>query len=209
MHTKLLLVRHGATAANLENPPRLQGLSHNPPLALHGKRQAELTRDFLAIRQLQACYSSPMRRAVETASILVAPHDIPVQTNDLFEECDVGRWEGKSWQQIEQEEPENFQAFMKDPGSFGYPDGENFASVLHRVRTGMDEIIAKHIGEYILVVAHHIVLRTYLADAMGLPVSQARKVSLQNCSISMVHINAGKPLVHTLNSTFHLQSAAA
>ena len=73
MRTILYLLRHGATEANLAHPPRLQGRRLDPPLAKLGVRQAEATRDFLAIRPIDHCYSSPLRRAMQTASIVAAP----------------------------------------------------------------------------------------------------------------------------------------
>src|SRR5437879_1666623 len=76
MKTILYLIRHGATEANLAQPPLLQGRRHNPPLARVGIRQAEATRDFLAIRPIDCCYSSPLLRAVQTAAIVAAPHGI-------------------------------------------------------------------------------------------------------------------------------------
>src|SRR6266852_199035 len=64
MRTILYLLRHGATEANLANPARLQGRRLDPPLAKLGVRQAEATRDFLAIRPIDQSYSSPLRRAM-------------------------------------------------------------------------------------------------------------------------------------------------
>ena len=66
MRTILYLLRHGATEANLAKPARLQGRRLDPPLAKLGVRQAEATRDFLAIRPIDQCYSSPLRRAMQT-----------------------------------------------------------------------------------------------------------------------------------------------
>ena len=68
MKTVLYLLRHGATEANLMTPPKLQGRGQNLPLARLGIRQAEATRDFLAIRPIDRCYSSPMLRALQTAT---------------------------------------------------------------------------------------------------------------------------------------------
>src|SRR6187200_2830632 len=84
--TTLYLIRHGATEANLATPPRLQGRKHNPPLARLGVRQAEATRDFLAIRPLDACYTSPLLRAAQTAAIVAAPHRLVPATMEALTE---------------------------------------------------------------------------------------------------------------------------
>src|SRR5438067_4219370 len=98
MKTVLYLLRHGATEANLATPPRLQGRRHNPPLARLGVRQAEATRDFLAIRPIEFCYSSPLRRAEQTAAIVAAPHRLTPTALEALTECEVGQWEGLDWQ---------------------------------------------------------------------------------------------------------------
>src|SRR5690349_8268948 len=65
MRTTLYLLRHAATAANLAHPAILQGCRLDPPLAPLGVRQAMATRDFLAVRPVDACYTSPLIRARE------------------------------------------------------------------------------------------------------------------------------------------------
>jgi broad specificity phosphatase PhoE len=205
----MYLIRHGATEANLARPTRLQGRRHNPPLARLGLRQAELTRDFLAIRPVDACYCSPLLRAVQTASIIAEPHGISPQLLDDLIECDVGSWEGMDWQSIRNFDAEGYQRFMSCPSEFGYPGGESFADVYLRSQRCMEELLTKHAGQSILVVAHHVVNRTYLAGLMGLTPGQARLVTLDNCGISVVTREDVTTTVSTLNASFHLQGVAA
>ncbi len=205
MKTTLLLLRHGATAANLAKPAKLQGRNHNPTLGAIGVRQATVTRDFLAIETIHACYASPLRRAMQTAAIIAEPHDLKPTPLEALTECDVGGWEGKSWAEIKEAEPEAYQAYMRNPAKNGYRAGENFGDVYERVSEAMNELFDKHPGECILVVAHHVVNRTYLAGTIGLPISQARRISLENCGISMVVREDNKTTVKALNSTFHLR----
>ncbi len=207
--TVLYLIRHGATEANLARPPRLQGRRHNPPLSRLGVRQAEATRDLLAIRPIDRCYSSPLLRAVQTAAIVAAPHGLTPQTLDALTECDVGRWEGLDWQTIRALDSEGFRRFHAHPGEFGYPGGESFRDVHDRVTPALDKLLEIHVGESILVVAHHIVNRTYLAGLLGLTPDQANQVTLDNCGISVVVRDGAETTVNTLNAAFHLQGVAA
>jgi broad specificity phosphatase PhoE len=209
MRTTLYLLRHGATEANLARPARLQGRRHNPPLARLGIRQAEATRDFLAIRPIDQCYCSPLLRAVQTAAIVAAPHGLSPQPLEALTECDVGRWEGLDWQEIRYLDAESYQRFMANPALHGYPGGESFADVYQRVATCFEELLAAHPGQALLVVAHHVVNRTYLAGLLGLTPDQARQVSLDNCGISVVVREDGATSVSTLNAAFHLQGVAA
>jgi broad specificity phosphatase PhoE len=209
MKTTLYLIRHGATEANLARPQRLQGRNSNPPLARLGVRQAEATRDLLAIRPIDACYCSPMLRAVETAQIVAAPHRLAPVPVDALTECDIGGWEGLDWQTIRARDPEAYKCFMARPGDHGYPDGESFADVHCRATEALEELLDQHAGESMLIVGHHVVNRTYLAGLLGLSPNQARQVTLDNCGISVVIRENGETVVNTLNAAFHLQGVAA
>ncbi len=133
MHTIMYLIRHGATEANLAKPARLQGRRHDPPLARLGIRQAEMTRDFLAVRPIDQCFCSPLKRTMQTASIIAGPHEIAPQPLEGITECDVGVWEGLDWQTIRNDDPASYERFMTNPAEFGYPGGESFADVYERV----------------------------------------------------------------------------
>jgi broad specificity phosphatase PhoE len=209
MKTVLYLIRHGATEANLARPPRLQGRRHDAPLARLGVRQAEATRDFLAIRPIDACYCSPLLRAVQTASIVAAPHGLSPQPLDALIECDVGRWEGLDWQTIRYLDAEGYQRFMANPAEHGYAGGETFADVYQRVAAALQSLLHQHEGKSVLVVSHHVVNRTYLAGLLGLGPDQARLVKLDNCGISVVMQDEDGATVSTLNAAFHLQGMAA
>jgi len=209
MRTTLYLLRHAATEANLAHPPRLQGRKHNPPLAKVGIRQAEATRDALADRAIHACYCSPLLRAQQTASIVAGPHGIvPVPVPDLIE-CDLGRWEGLTWQEVRYFNATEYRDFMADPAAHGYPGGENFQHVHDRASAAIEEILGRHAGQDVLIVAHHVVNRIYLAGLMGLSVSEARQVSLDNCGISVVTRENGATTIDTLNAVQHLLGVAA
>ena len=209
MDTVLYLIRHGATAANLAKPALLQGRKHNPPLAPLGIRQAQATRDFLAIRPMDACYCSPLQRAVQTAAIVAESHNlVPIAIPDLTE-CDVGRWEGLDWHTIRQQDPSEYELHMSSPGKHGYPDGESFAEVYDRVAPVIDDLLLTHEGQSLLIVAHNAVNRTYLAGLLGLGADQARQVVLDNCGISVVIRKGSRTTVATLNAAFHLQGVAA
>ncbi len=209
MRTLVYLLRHGATVANVARPYRLQGRRQNLPLAPLGVRQAERTRDFLAIRPIDCFYTSPLQRAVQTAQIIADPHGLQPAVHDGLTECDIGAWEGLDWEAIRQSDPDYYKRFLKNPAKYGYPQGESFADVFDRTARAMDELLEKHAGQAILVVAHHVVNRTYLASLLGLSVDQARQVKLDNCGISIIERDGDATAVTTLNAAFHLQGLAA
>jgi broad specificity phosphatase PhoE len=207
--TTLYLIRHGATEANLASPPPIQGRRHDPPLARLGVRQAEATRNFLAIRPIDHCYTSPLLRAAQTAAIVAAPLGLTPVPLEALTECNVGRWEGLDWPTVRYLDAAGYESFQANPAQFGFPGGESFADVHDRVTPAIDELLARHAGGSVLVVAHHIVNRTYLAGLLGLGPDLARQVVLDNCGISVVVRQGEKTTVGTLNAAFHLQGVAA
>ncbi|MCS6852033.1 MAG: histidine phosphatase family protein [Gemmataceae bacterium] len=209
MKTTLYLVRSAATEATLAQPPRLQGRQHNFPLARLGVRQAEATRDFLAIRPIDVCFCSPLLRAIQTATIVAAPHGLAPAPLDDLTECHVGRWEGLDWPSIRYLEAEAYQRFRKDPAAHGFPAGESYAEVHRRVAPALEKLLDQHAGKAILVVSHDVAQRTYLAELLGLAIAQADRLTLDPAGISIVLRHDGATQVATLNAHFHLQGVAA
>jgi broad specificity phosphatase PhoE len=200
----MYLLRHGATANNLAQPPVLQGRKQNPGLSPEGQRQAEAAAGALADRSIAAVYSSPMVRAVETAEYFARDRALTPQTVDALIEVDVGRWEGRDWNEIAASEPDAYRQFMEDPAAHGYSGGESLGEVSERVLPAMSSLLDAHPGEAIIVIAHNVVNRVYLAELLHLPTSQARSIAQANCGINVIRRRDKSDNVVTLNSVLHL-----
>ncbi len=200
----LYLLRHGATANNLARPPRLQGRHENPPLSEKGRHQASASACALAEKSIAAVYSSPLRRAVETADPIAERLGLLNQTIDELIEVDVGAWEGRDWGEIEQNEPEAYRRFMEDPAANPYTGGESLAEVAERVLPAFSKLMQRHLGSSIVVVSHNVVNRVYLAHLMGMEISQARSIVQKNCGINVIRMRDGNGKLITANSVLHL-----
>lgn len=209
MKTLLYFLLPGATEASLARPPRLQGRWHDLSLAPLGARQAEATRDFLAVRPIDVCYTSPLLRAAQTAAILVEPHQIVPQAHPDLVECDLGRWEGQDWQAIRYLDAESFRLFRANPAKNGYPGGEAFDAAEARMSAVVEELFKEHPSRAILLVTHPVITSIYLARLLGLSPAQARLMRLDECGISVVVREGEETTVTTLNAAFHLQGIAA
>lgn len=203
----LYLIRHGATEHNLARPPRLQGRNTDAPLSVQGCRQAEATASLLAGRPFMAIYSSPMRRARETAHVVSQPHGLPVSVIEALIEVDVGVWEGQAWEEIARGDPDRYCRFMADPGVYGYPGGENMVQVVNRVARALDEIMARHLGHEIAVVAHNVVNRCYLGHLLDLSQARARGIPQDNCGVNLIRYRDGKARPVSINAVLHLETA--
>lgn len=199
------LVRHGATANNLARPPRIQGHGQDLALSAEGRQQAEKTARFLTAEKISVAYTSPLARARETAQIIADPHHLVPVNVDALQEVDVGRWEGKSWMEIESEQPEAYRKFVTDPSKYGYEGGENLAQVQQRVVPCIQQLMRDHLGQCILIVAHNVVNRTLLATLLNVPLARARGVDQDNCGVNLVRFRAEQMKVLTVNTAFHLQ----
>jgi len=168
--TTILLARHGETDWNREN--RYQGHA-DPPLNQTGRDQAAELAAALAAEPLAAIYSSPLRRALETAEILAVPHGLEPVTVDALREVDVGSWEGLTRAEIEQRFPEQFARWLDYQA--GWEDGESYEEMGRRVIAGLLELAAAHEGERILAVSHGGPVRAAYALADGITHSEARR----------------------------------
>src|SRR5213082_1136682 len=107
--TEILLVRHGETEWNRES--RFQGHA-DPSLNELGREQAAELAAALAGERLAAVYSSPLRRALETAQIIAAPHRLDAVPVDGLREVDVGSWQGLTRDEVEHRFPQQFRRWL-------------------------------------------------------------------------------------------------
>ncbi len=168
--TTILLARHGETDWNREN--RFQGHA-DPPLNETGRAQAAELAAALANEPLAAVYSSPLRRAFETAQIVAAPHGLEPVSVDALREVDVGSWQGLTRAEIEERFPEQFARWLDYEQ--GWEDGESYDEMGQRVLAALLELAARHEGERILAVSHGGPVRAAYAVADGIEHSEARR----------------------------------
>ncbi len=203
--TWIYLVRHGATENNEAHPPRIQGRKSDPPLSATGQAQAAALGRLLASAPLAAVYSSPLLRARQTAAPLAAALGLSVNEVPELTECDVGQWEGRTWEDVAAGDGDAYRRFREDPAVHPYRGGENLAQVLDRVAPAMRELIGRHPGQSLAVVAHNIVNRVWLAELLDVPLSRCRDVLVQhNGGVSVIEARPARAKVLVLNASFHL-----
>lgn len=209
--TRIILLRHGATALNRAVPYRIQGRLSDPPLDELGRRQARAAAAAVsgAGLRLVAVYTSPLRRAFETAQALAEPLGVAVIAQSDLIEADVGRWEGRTWAEVEAAEPGEFARFMADPGTVPYPGGESFLDVQRRVSPVLEGLAAEHRGQTIGVVAHNVVNRAVLARLLGVPIERARALRQSNGGINVLEDDGHGLRVAMLNVALHLEGIDA
>lgn len=196
---RLLLVRHAQSAWNAGR--RFQGRA-DPELSEHGRAQAEALQRLLRGRRLTAVYSSPLRRARETAAIAAREHGLPVNVLPELSELGLGRWEGVSVDEVIAEDGERYHRWLRAPLDCPPPDGEPLPAVSDRVLSAMDQIISAHPdGDELLVVGHGGIIGLYCCHILGLSLNALWRLRIDNASLTVV----APPRLLSLNETAHLK----
>lgn len=200
----LYLVRHGATANNLAHPPRLQGYRSDPELSPTGCEEASRVAEFLGRQRMAAVYASPLLRAQETAARIADRQALEVRTLPELTEVDVGNWEEMSWDDIQQQYPEEHRLFMEDPGEHPYHGGETMWQAVERAEPVMRATMQRHLGKAIVMVAHKSINRALMARLIGIPGARIRSIPQSNCAVNVLRLRRDEIEVITINAVFHL-----
>lgn len=162
--TRLFLVRHGATSLTAED--RFSG-AVGVELSDDGRSQVVRLAERLRDEPIEAVYTSPLSRTVDTANILAKPHGLTPLLRDGLREISHGRWEGLTRREVEQRFPGEYPAWEADPFTFAPEGGESGVSVLARALPVIREIVVSNEGKAVLVVSHKATLRLVLSSLLG------------------------------------------
>lgn len=204
MVTTLFLVRHGQTVGAEER--RYKG-TLDVPLSDEGKAQIKKTagviRRYLknSSSALDAIYASDLSRALVSAEIIAdALGKIPV-VEPRIKERHFGGWEGMSFDEIKEEDPEAFDAWARDPLGHHPPGGESTLEVKERVMPAYYEITERHKGENVCIVSHGGVLRVILCELMGVPLKNIFRIEQDFAALNVVELHGGYPVLKGVNIT--------
>lgn len=167
--TTIILVRHGETEWNVLN--KLQG-HKNSPLTLNGKRQAVYVKETLSSHKIDSAYTSPLKRAVDTAEIILNGRNIEAKKINNLKEIRLGPWEGKTKEATQQSHPEEHDNFWNKPHRFSLGGAESFLQLQQRLVLELKAIFNNECGKNVLVVTHWIAIKTILAYFTSTPLSQ-------------------------------------
>ena len=181
----LLLIRHGENDYLARN--KLPG--HYPDIHLNecGRKQAaELDRTLNRL-PIKAVYTSPLERAVETATPLARSLKLEVQLCPGLVDINVGVWTGRSWKVLNR--TKNGKIIQETPSQFQFPEGESFVQVQERVVAVLDSITAAHGDELVAVVFHADPIKLGVAHYLGLPLDHFQRLAVFTGSVTVLQIN--------------------
>jgi broad specificity phosphatase PhoE len=181
---EFIIVRHGETLANVAGV--VQGQSESE-LSEHGLAQARAAAVALRTYHFDACYASDLKRATDTASIILAAgHEgLAMQTDPGLREWDLGEWVGHTMTEIRATYPDLIQGFCDLGADVQIPGGESRAEFQRRINDTFDRIAAAcHPGGRVLVVAHGGTLRMAICRFYGLPRDDVFAPQVDNASMT-------------------------
>ena len=201
--TRIILVRHGQTEWNREE--RFRGRAQ-VPLNETGLIQAEATgRRIAAEWRPTAIYSSPLSRAIKTAEVIARYFDLPVQVHPGLTDIDYGQWEGLTPDEVRKLSPKMIDDWFNTPDSIRIPGGETLANVRARAMETINEIVARHEGQSIVVVGHTVINRIILLGVLGLSNDRFWRLRQDTCAMNCIEADMCDFTLVSLNDTCHMR----
>ena len=202
MTTRVHLIRHGVTESNRQR--RYMGRS-DEGLSSEGRRQVRQLALRGATLDIEAVYSSPLRRARDTAEIVGQPYHLRPELAADFTELDLSRWEGLTANQIEARDGEAWQTWCADPARLQLPGIEPFTVLQQRVRRGIEGLLRQHAGGTIAVVTHDGIVRMAVLECLGISLSLYRAMPIDNTGLTTLDFAPERTYLRRLNDIGHLR----
>jgi len=204
MTTSLILIRHGETEWNSEG--RLQG-HEDVPLNRVGRAQADALGARLAAERFHALYSSDLKRALATAQRISAATGHEVVRDTRLRERHLGVLQGVRRDTADETKPDVFALYKASDPDYVIPGGESSRQFSARVLACIDDLLHRHAGETVVVVAHGGVLDQVYRHVEGLPISGPRAFTLLNASLNRLCFEAGRWRMGEWGDVRHLEDS--
>jgi alpha-ribazole phosphatase len=191
--TAVWLIRHAEPDASVHG--RCYG-SLDAGLSPTGREQAAHLGKRLVAEPFAALYSSPRRRAIETAEAIGTNIAIVPE----FRELNFGDFEGRTYDDIAATHPDVYRQWMETPTRAQFPNGESFTQMQVRVLNAYRDLLAKHDGQTVGIVAHGGVVRIILADALGVPDENIFRIAQRYGALNLIRYLGKSPSVEQINA---------
>ena len=202
--TRIVLIRHGQTIWNRE--VRFRGRA-DVELDKFGRRQAEATGRYVAARwPAVAVYASPVPRAMQTAEAVARAQGLTAQPFEGLLDINFGEWQGHLAEDMAQQHPQLYQTWWKAPHKMHFPGGEGLDDVRSRITAGLDQVVARHLGQTVALVSHTVANRVLLCAVLGLGNEHFWRLGQDTCAVNVFDVGEdGTYTIVLLNDTSHLQ----
>jgi probable phosphomutase (TIGR03848 family) len=199
----VILVRHGRTTANASGV--LAGRTPGVLLDDVGRQQAARTGDRIAAVPVVSVVSSPLERCRQTADLILERQEgtpaTPVEEG--ISECDYGDWQGRTLKELSAEPL--WATVQGQPSAVVFPGGESMAGMQARavaaIRRHDAAVEAEHgPGAVWVAVSHGDIVKSVLADALGMHLDLFQRIAVGPASVSIVRYGSSRPEVVATNT---------
>jgi broad specificity phosphatase PhoE len=204
--TRLILVRHGQTAWNVgAGEERFRGRT-DLPLDHVGLDQARAVAGRLKGESIAALYASPLLRAQQTVEPLAVELGLRVQPHDGLLDVDYGRFQGLTHSQAASAHAEAYARWRTHPDQVRFPGGESLADVQGRLLVLLDELLASHPDQTLVLVGHQIVNKVLACTLLGLGLGRIWRICQDTAGLDLFQRVDGAWITLGLNDTCHLDA---
>ncbi len=198
---RIILVRHGQTDANKEG--RFQGAS-DASLNQMGHSQAQALARRLSSEALDAVYSSPQTRALQTASPIAQDHNLSIETVHDLRELDIGELDGLQAPDLRERYPYILEQWRINVGALTMPGGESIVSLRERTWNAILYIRDSHPEGTVAAVSHNFAIQSILLTALGMDLRNFQRIRQDLAAITELEFANGDPVLRSLNDRCHL-----
>lgn len=202
MKTRIFLIRHGETLWNRDQ--LCQGFT-DVELSETGIEQAHRLGRYLAkLISLSAVYASDLARAKKTGQIIAEKQLLTVQTDHRLRELNQGELEGKNLMRMLEEHPALLEKWMNAPKEVTMPGGESLPQLQERAWQAFSQIVQRHEGDHLAIVAHNLCNVTILAKLLGIDLNHFRVLKQHSAALNEIELGPRGPVIIRLNDTHFL-----
>jgi len=198
---KLILTRHGETTWNVEKIYRGRT---DVSLDEVGIKQAELLGKHLSNWELEAIYSSPLKRALDTANIIARYQKVGIHVTEGLIDFDYGEWQSLPEQEVQRLYPTLHNEWHNNPHKVKIPGGESLEDVRRRTIEVVNDVLSKYQGSVVLV-SHRVVNKVLICSLLGLDNSHFWNINQDVAGITIFNYVDGRFVLTRHNDTSYLK----
>ena len=199
--TEFLLIRHATN--DYVKTHRLAGWTPGVHLNDHGRAQAAALGKRLEQTRIDAIYSSPLERTVETAQAILEYHPkLRLETLDDLGEVHYGDWTGGEIQKLVHRKM--WDVIQHYPSRAQFPNGETMRQVQVRAANVLERLLEKHPHSTVALFSHSDVIKMIVAHFLGLHLDLFQRIEISPASLTILTMGASRPVLVQLNETSYL-----
>jgi len=187
---RLLLIRHGST---LDNEQQRYTGQADVPLSPLGENQVALLGQQLAHEPIDIIVTSDLQRARATGAAIAHYHQVPVYEDAAIRESSLGAWEGLTFAELQERDPETYTGWQNEPLNVRPPGGETIIQLRDRVVRALEFWYTGHAEDTVVWATHGGVIRVLLCHLLNADLNSWGQFKRENASITEVRLgqNAG------------------